>query len=471
MTDFDEGAVLCSSRYNFWIPLTGGGILYNARTGVSKRLSGKDTSTIASLLCGSTKEIHGEVFPDTFVAALRRGGFLVKNTFDELADIRTRFQEARGQTPMVLTLTTTQDCNLGCYYCYETRSNDSLQTSNISVIADWVRQRLVQSGKDSLHVDWYGGEPLLNIKFVEEASSVLQNLCSDLNVTYSASIISNGTCWPTDLSLFVRKHRIRQVQISFDGLKNHHDKRRRYRKGWAPAQYSSSFEQAVAVVDELLHVVRVDVRFNTDRGNQTDLEPFIEFCRSRGWFDKPFPCIFQLARISDYSERSEFMSQAKISEDEFEKVRERARLLVPAESSLDETTARSTAPLPRTSVCAALAHDSIVIGADGSYYRCGLQVGEKKRAVEFRNSHGDAERGADADWWDKFDPTLQPNCSRCSFLPVCWGGCPKKHLEGDQNSLDEQSVYWRKALPQKIAWQFGIELPREFSFSVQEQFR
>ncbi len=35
---------------------------------------------------------------------------------------------------MVLTLTTTQDCNLGCYYCYETRSNDSLQSGHLAEI-------------------------------------------------------------------------------------------------------------------------------------------------------------------------------------------------------------------------------------------------------------------------------------------------------------------------------------------------
>jgi len=225
-------------------------------------------------------------------------------------------------------------------------------------------------------------------------------------------------------------------------------------------------------VDQLLDAARVDVRFNVDAGNVTDLEAFINFCKARGWFDRPFPCIFQLARISDYSERSSFMQQAKICEDEFERVRERARQLVPLEGALDETTARSTYPLPRTSVCAALANDSIVVGADGNRYRCGLQVGEKHRAVEIRHADNHLARGSDADWWDEFDPTTRPDCSRCSFLPVCWGGCPKKHLEADRLSLHEQSLFWRKALPQKIAWPFGVALKAEdFAFTESDQFR
>jgi uncharacterized protein len=51
------------------------------------------------------------------------------------------------------------------------------------------------------------------------------------------------------------------------------------------------------------------------------------------------------------------------------------------------TTAASTYPLPRTSVCTALAKDSIVVGADGNHYRCGLQVGEKNRPVAVRESN------------------------------------------------------------------------------------
>jgi len=308
------------------VPISDGGILYNARTGASIRLKGADVGALADLLCGPPRKVALRVLPDSLVIDLRRGGFLIDEGLDELAAIRQQYWVARGRTPMVLTLTTTQDCNLGCYYCYESRSGAALGASDIPAVVNWVRQRLDVSQKDSIHVDWYGGEPLLNLEFVESASVELQAFCAKLNVSYSGSIISNGTCWPDDLPAFIRRHRIRQVQISFDGLKESHDKRRRYRKGRSPQPGTSSFDQAVAVVDQLLDVVRVDLRFNADRANHSDLEGFIGFCRARGWFDRPFPCVFQLARISDYSERSGFLSRTKLSEQKFEGVRERARV-------------------------------------------------------------------------------------------------------------------------------------------------
>ena len=134
----------------------------------------------------------------------------------------------------------------------------------------------------SLHVDWYGGEPLLNVEFMENASESLQQLCKDNDYKYAASVISNGTCWPESVTSFVRRHSIRQVQLSFDGLKVNHNKRRRYRKEFDSAEGRSSFDETVSLADQLLDVVHVDLRFNVDQGNKEDLIPFVKFAKARG---------------------------------------------------------------------------------------------------------------------------------------------------------------------------------------------
>jgi uncharacterized protein len=100
----------------------------------------------------------------------------------------------------------------------------------------------------------------------------------------------------------------------------------------------------------------------------------------------------------------------------------------------------------------------VVVGADGLSYRCGLQVGETGRAV---GSVADSEAAnpleeTDAGWWRAFDPTSLPSCSSCSFLPICWGECPKKHLEGDEHAIREQGRYWRTNLPRLIAKAAGF---------------
>jgi uncharacterized protein len=461
------------SRYNFSVSHNGGAALYNARTGALLQLDGADTLSLTSHLCKPDFKVEENAFSAEFFRQLVAGGFVVDSTFDELMAVREAYWKARGETPFVLTITTTMECNLGCYYCYETRSGAALSTGQLDDVLRAAREGISRSPFRSLHVDWYGGEPLLNISFIETASLALQCQCDEMGVSYVASIISNGTEWPPDIESFVRVHHIRQVQISFDGLKRNHDKRRKYLKGLRALNHSS-FDKAVATVDRLVKVAHVDVRLNLDRGNASDLIPFVEFGRSHGWFDGPRPASFQPARLASYSERSSFLRNYELSQEEFDSLRAIAREQFSGSRNVQESEIPDGYPYPKTSVCAALGNASRVIGADGLTYRCGLQVGERRRAVGSLAqmvTTVESKSYPDAPWWERFDPTKQANCSRCSFLPICWGGCPKKHLEGDIHAIQEQGKYWRSNLPRLIAQRAGIETPSPSSFSEALQFR
>src|SRR5262245_26890293 len=274
---------LSPSRYNFVVRGRDDIVLFNASTGLIIRIDGGDAECLANSLLDPSVEFTGSEFEGDFLAQLQRGGFLVDRGSDELLTIRERYWRARGETPVVLTITTTMDCNLGCYYCYEERSSNKLELRDVDAIVELARRKVSASGRHSLHVDWYGGEPLLNLEFLEAASKALQAYCSREGVSYVASIISNGSRWPSDVEDFVARNRIREIQISFDGLQHHHDKRRRYRKGYGAAG-SSSFSCAVDLVDRLVQCATVHLRFNIDRGNREDLVPFIRFAESRNWF-------------------------------------------------------------------------------------------------------------------------------------------------------------------------------------------
>jgi uncharacterized protein len=339
---------------------------------------------------------------------------------------------------------------------HEERTGARLDTQDVDVVLERIRARVSESGQRKLHIDWYGGEPLLNVDFLETASERIRSFCDAEGIQYVASVISNGSLWPDDAQAFIARNRIRQVQISFDGLQENHDKRRRYRKGHRPEEQASSFDRAVALVDKLVCCVRVDLRFNIDRGNSADLLGFIDFARQRGWFSAPYPAVFQPARLSSYSTTSGFMRRQELSLEVFDQLRQQARESLEGEARIEESEIPDGFPSPKTSVCAALARNSEVIGADGLSYRCGLQVGERHRAISIvplAKNHGiDAGMvGTDLDWWESFDPTTLPTCSVCSFLPICWGGCPKKHLEGDLHATAEQGRYWRTNLPRLIA--------------------
>lgn len=469
-------ALIRPSMFNFSVRDRNGRVaLFNTASGALMRLEGEQAASLGELMESPQSRIADHL-PDETRKEFFRSGFLVRFDADEVGAIRERFWTARGGTPAVLTITTTMDCNLGCYYCYEERSQAALETDAIVDILALVDQTVIARGRKSLHVDWYGGEPLLNFEFLAEASRLLQEHCRAHGVTYHASVISNGTLWPDDPTAFVRAHAIRQVQISFDGMRTHHDKRRRTRKGF---RYSgnrniiSSFDEAVALVDALVGTVRVDLRFNIDRRNIGDLMPFLDFAEKRCWFSGPRPVVFQPARLSAYSSASAFMRAFELTLAEFDAERTKVRARLDGIGQIEESEAPDGYPHPRTSVCAALSDASTVIGADKALYRCGLQVGEAGRMVGLLSPPEEALNPMpDQSFWAGFDPTQLPTCGRCSFLPVCWGGCPKKHLERDMQAIGEQGRYWRANLPRLIANAAGFghnALPT--AFGDRHQFR
>ncbi len=463
-------AELATSRYTFRLPVPGGFALFNGSTGSVLRLQGPDAAELSALLSGPRVLLPGGMFGDELTARLVHSGFLLGADFDEVAVVRKRYWAARRNAPVVLVITTTMDCNLGCYYCYESRSPDALRVTDVGELVGVARERLGRQGKRSLHVDWYGGEPMMNLEFLEEASLALQALCAAEGISYHASAISNGTHWPEDVGSFVARHRIRQVQISFDGLKANHDRRRRYRPAYRPSPDASSFDRASALVGELLQHTRVDVRYNADPGNADDFAGFLEHARQQGWFDAPCRCVVMPARLAAYTDRSAFMRRHQLGHEQFEVLEAGARRTLPVLAQ-DEPDTVGGFPHPKTSVCGALASDSAVVGADGLEYRCGLQVGEAHRAIGRFDTTGVQEAFPDRDWWDAFDPTTLPSCSRCSFLPLCWGGCPKRHLEGSQPDLDAESRFWRTQLPRLIATGLGEQAPPGFTFTEADQFR
>jgi sulfatase maturation enzyme AslB (radical SAM superfamily) len=97
-----------------------------------------------------------------------------RNPKRTLLKLRLVSHTAAGKTirRTLLSLTTTLDCNLGCYYCYEDRSEAHLDATSAADVVSWTRSRLLASGKKTLHVDWYGGEPLLSSFTVLERSKI-----------------------------------------------------------------------------------------------------------------------------------------------------------------------------------------------------------------------------------------------------------------------------------------------------------
>lgn len=469
LTDLRPSPVLKNSRYNFHLRGGDRTAFYNALTGAINLFEGEDALALAEHLCGRPRAIDTSELSPAFVDELISCGFILPAEVDEVEIVASRFEQARNETPAALTITTTQDCNLGCYYCYEKRDSSKPGLGEAAKILEFAKEHVQKHALSSLHVNWYGGEPLLNRELIDFVSPRLQGFCSGLGVSYRASIISNGTLWPSEVAEFVRQHKLVQVQVSFDGLEKHHNKRRHFRRSYEDEDVRSSFQRAADLVDQLVRVTRVDLRLNLDPANAEDLVPFIKFATDRRWFEQKYPARLQIAKVSNYTDRVKFLERNGLAAPDFEGLRRIARETIPSLGWLDDAAAQHAYPDPKDSVCAALAKKSVVIGADGALYRCGLQVGERSQAVGSISGADCSE--THQSWWEDFAPTKLDSCRKCSFLPVCWGGCAKRHLDQNEASQEALSHYWRSSLPNRIVAASGISSDAYRAFTEAEQFR
>src|SRR3974390_329519 len=124
---------------------------------------------------------------------LRSGHIIVENDFDEIDFRRIKMNLARYSTRgLILTIVPTLGCNLACTYCYEGLTTVRFMSPEVQdSVVRFAKSQLERGGYRSLSVAWYGGEPLLKPELLYMLSRRLLELCEQLNVTYSATIVTN----------------------------------------------------------------------------------------------------------------------------------------------------------------------------------------------------------------------------------------------------------------------------------------
>jgi len=123
----------------------------------------------------------------------------------------------------------TEQCNFRCKYCYETFPDLKMPKSIQDGIIRYVARNI--SKYKVLHVEWFGGGPLLALDVIEYISNVLLEICKKNGVVYYAAMTTNA--YLLDLECFRRLKRCRVLsyQITADGVKQTHDNQRALASG------------------------------------------------------------------------------------------------------------------------------------------------------------------------------------------------------------------------------------------------
>jgi len=346
----------------------------------------------------------------------RERGLITNHDEREALFAAGRLSTAFGGT-VNLTVAPTMGCNFDCPYCFEEHRPGKMSARVQNEIAALAERMLKASGAKSLHVTWFGGEPLLATDVVEALSEKLLTVSEAYGASYYASIITNGYLLDRKtVELLARVH-VCEMQITLDGMQKTHDATRHLAGG------GGTFDRIVQNLRTLRIPFSVQIRQNLHSGNEADRAPLEALVR-------------ELAEESgnDLQYGSFYVRDNQASIDRDSKVdflRGRGRL--------EEALRRDVSAFCLTDgyFCGASRLFSVGIDEEGRLYKC------------WENMHQPAFSFGTAEAWNPEDPVrsaLSPDqltcyinaalpfddeeCRECVWLPVCMGGCPWFRLRG-----------------------------------------
>ncbi|GMB96568.1 radical SAM protein [Helicobacter sp. NHP22-001] len=108
-------------------------------------------------------------------------------------------------------------CNFRCVYCYE----NHLDTARFKQLNSDKIFALLESNQDKrIRIEYFGGEPLLNLKWILAFQERIAH------IPHSASMTTNGYLLSKDNMQALVQRNVKAFQITLDGLKEQHDKMR-----------------------------------------------------------------------------------------------------------------------------------------------------------------------------------------------------------------------------------------------------
>lgn len=402
------------SNYNFLFPYEedkGKGVIYNARTNALALLD-EDKLESFKTFCLNENDLSEE-----FASDLKKAGFILDSEVNEKSLLQYSMLRSRYNTERLhLTIAPTHDCNFGCIYCYE---KDVITDLNMSkAVQDRLIEYVKQKAKyiSNLSIVWYGGEPLLTLDTIEYLTKEFKALCAENDISYSASMITNGYLLTPKVARLLKSLDVSAIQITLDGISDVHNKRRPLFDG------SETFETIVNNIKDVADILpnNIVLRINIDKDNTDSLHEIEDFLVQNKLLKIVQPYLGNVENANECYNDSSCLLPSEFSKINFDFNKRIWKH--------DSSGMMMAYPIQRTNYCSADSLNSLIISADGSIYKCYQDIGNENRktgSIMDASVHNQDVYQS----YMLYDATLDPGCSECKYLPVCMGNCPFARLK------------------------------------------
>lgn len=347
---------------------------------------------------------------DDLSKSLFVNGIFISNKIDEkksylsFAEKMTEY----NMRPLEITVATTMRCNARCAYCYErgVAMKDIFSGAEQKII-DFIK---TQENYNEIRLNLFGGEPLLNIPFIDCLVSMLKSE----QIKFTSYLITNGSKIDADILEKFADWNVRDVQVTLDGTKKIYAQRKNYTD-----KKDGNFYKIIGAITLVASKkINVHIRLNIDRDNLDDI--IVLASELEDVFADYSNVVFYPAFLTD--------AENKLTDDE--KTEFLTKLLNTVSDTDKITVATKFYSHPRTSPCMKKDIRSFAIDTDGNIFCCEHFLGQKEKAMGNINSSFKETR----------EPIskLREKCENCVFLPKCLGGCETNYETGDSPCMIEK---------------------------------
>jgi len=369
-------------------------------------------------------------------AELREKGYLADEAEEEILYRRKYldFLDERDSSEIQIFLVPTYTCNFACSYCYQEGYCAPGGYASEEVVQAFFRYVDNEFSGRKKYITLFGGEPLL--PSAEARERVVLMLDEASRRSLDVAIVTNGYTLAEYIDI-LRQGRIREIQITLDGIGAEHDSRRFLKGG------GSTFDRIVEGIDAALEAgFTINLRMVLDRENIAELPELARFAIEKGWAANPrFKT--QLGRNYELhtcqADRSRIFERVEMYEAIYNLARKHPEILEfhrPALSVTRFLSDNGELPAPIFDACPGCKTEW-AFDLTGRIYACTAMVG--KEGEELGTFYPEPTKNqAIVSEWEERDVTVIPGCRECTFQLTCGGGCAAvaKNRTGSINAPD-----------------------------------
>jgi len=358
--------------------------------------------------------------------------FIVDNDKDEFLLYKSILQSQRSDsTHMHLTIAPTMDCNFSCHYCFEKKEKNYINSDTIDSLIKYLETK---NNIESIFLTWFGGEPLMAIEQIKEFYTKFKKVWKK---DFKSNIITTGYHITPEVIAMLKEVEISSIQITLDGDKSSHNRIKYLDES---TDVFSHIINNLELIEKYAPEIHVTIRVNISKENAKEYVGLYSFLKKK----------LKKIGIAPAFVKNRSKNNCDLNNYYFNR-QESSQFIIDLIKKHNIHSPWITYPSRFFEECAIRNKNSLALDPDGYVYKCWEIIGNKQYAVgklidgEIKDINytmlNRQMYGA--------DPIEDKICSKCSYLPICNGGCPIQRIENEfENGNNDICTFYKGFLPE-----------------------